>query len=316
MSSVGWTRHGGWRAHATKACLKIDLVAGRGELTVAAWEWIGPLLPQVDGRGRPWREHRQVVNGVLWRLRTGAPWRDLPERYGSWQTVYERFARWEADGTWARLLEHVQVRDDTEGRVEWTVAVDGRGLPLSIVLTPGNLNDATAFGQVLDGIRVPTPAAHARNRPESWATRPTPARRSGICCGVGASPSRSPSAATKPPTADAEGASAAGRPPSTRSSTATATWSNDASHASSSSARSRRDSTSWPTATVPASSWPRRSSGSANQPVIICQTLPRTVWPSRTRPRRSRPAQPVRCGRTGRPPCRPRPPGAPCRRAA
>ncbi|MEU9085073.1 IS5 family transposase [Streptomyces sp. NPDC048357] len=182
-------------------------MAGRGELTEAAWEWIEPLLPQVDGRGRPWRDHRQVVNGVLWRLRTGAPWRDLPERYGPWQTVYERFARWEADGTWARLLEHVQVRDDTEGRVEWTVAVDstinrahqhaagarkkgaadgdeledpvgsqtrqalgrsrgglttkvhlavdGRGLPLSIVLTSGNVNDATAFGQVLDGTRVP-----------------------------------------------------------------------------------------------------------------------------------------------------------------
>lgn len=61
---------------------------------------------------------------MLRRLRTGAPWRDLPERYGAWQTVSERFARWEADGTWARLLEHVQVRDDTEGRVEWTVAVD------------------------------------------------------------------------------------------------------------------------------------------------------------------------------------------------
>ncbi|GAA1189068.1 hypothetical protein GCM10009664_63130 [Kitasatospora gansuensis] len=61
---------------------------------------------------------------MLWRLRTGAPWRDLPERYGPWQTVYERFARWEADGTWARLLEHIQVRDDAVGRVEWTVSVD------------------------------------------------------------------------------------------------------------------------------------------------------------------------------------------------
>ncbi|MFE4669109.1 IS5 family transposase [Streptomyces sp. NPDC056716] len=78
----------------------------------------------MDGRGRPWRDHRQVVNGVLWRLRTGAPWRDFPQRYGPWQTVYERFARWEADGTWAKLLEHVQVRDDAVGRVEWTVSAD------------------------------------------------------------------------------------------------------------------------------------------------------------------------------------------------
>ncbi len=60
-----------------------------------------------------------MINGVLWRLRTGAPWRDLPERYGPWQTAYERFARWEADGTWARLLEQVQVRDDSVGAVEW-----------------------------------------------------------------------------------------------------------------------------------------------------------------------------------------------------
>lgn len=61
---------------------------------------------------------------MLWRLRTGAPRRDLPERYGPWQTVYERFARGEADGTWAKPLEHAQVHDDAVGRVEWTVSVD------------------------------------------------------------------------------------------------------------------------------------------------------------------------------------------------
>jgi transposase len=61
---------------------------------------------------------------VLWRLRTGAPWRDLPERYGPWQTAYRRFAQWERDGTWARLLQAVQVRDDAVGAVECTVSVD------------------------------------------------------------------------------------------------------------------------------------------------------------------------------------------------
>lgn len=60
---------------------------------------------------------------MLWRLRTSAPWRDLPERYGPWQTV-ERFVRSETDGTWARLLEHVHIRDDAVGTVQWTVSVD------------------------------------------------------------------------------------------------------------------------------------------------------------------------------------------------
>lgn len=67
-----------------------------------------------------------MIDGVLWRLRTGAPWRDLPGCYGPWQTSYERFARWEGNGTWAKLLDHVQVRDDAVGRVRWTVAVDSR----------------------------------------------------------------------------------------------------------------------------------------------------------------------------------------------
>lgn len=74
-------------------CPSTDPAVRRGELTETAWERMALSLPRVDRRGRPWRNHRQVVNGVLWRLRTGASWRDVPERYGPWQTVYERFAR-------------------------------------------------------------------------------------------------------------------------------------------------------------------------------------------------------------------------------
>ncbi|MEV4293932.1 transposase [Microbispora rosea] len=65
----------------------------------------------------------QVIDGILWRLRMGAPWRDVPERYGPCQTCYERFKRWDQDGTWARFLEEMQVRYDPVGRVEWTVSI-------------------------------------------------------------------------------------------------------------------------------------------------------------------------------------------------
>jgi transposase len=102
----------------------MSVVVRRGELTDKAWARIEPLLPAMDGRGRPWRDHRQVIDGILWRLRTGAPWRDIPERYGPWQTCYERFKRWEQDGTWARLLEEMQVKDDSIGQVEFTVSID------------------------------------------------------------------------------------------------------------------------------------------------------------------------------------------------
>ncbi|WP_285584040.1 IS5 family transposase, partial [Actinoallomurus iriomotensis] len=90
----------------------------RHELSDAAWARIEPLLPAHPPRGGRWRDHRQVVNGIVWKIRTGADWRDIPERYGPWQTLYQRFRRWSADGTWDRLLEHVQVHDDAVGDVD------------------------------------------------------------------------------------------------------------------------------------------------------------------------------------------------------
>ncbi len=82
-------------------------VVGRGEVTDGAWAILKPLLPENGGRGQQWRDHRQVVNGILWKLRTGAPWRDLPECYGPWRPAYARFVRWQRDGTWDRLLAQV-----------------------------------------------------------------------------------------------------------------------------------------------------------------------------------------------------------------
>ncbi|MGW5689017.1 transposase, partial [Nonomuraea sp. NPDC003754] len=60
---------------------------GRGDLTNAEWERLVPLLPAGGMRGGRWNDHRMVINGVLYRARTGLPWRDLPERFGSWVTV-------------------------------------------------------------------------------------------------------------------------------------------------------------------------------------------------------------------------------------
>ena len=99
-------------------------MVGRGELTETAWAAMAPLLPRLGRRGGQWREHRQVINGILWKLRTGAPWRDVPERYGAWQTCAQRLYRWRRDGTWDRLLAHVQTRSDAVGEVVWEVRLD------------------------------------------------------------------------------------------------------------------------------------------------------------------------------------------------
>jgi transposase len=95
------------------------------ELTDVQWERLRLLLPPHKPRtGRPARDHRTVINGILWKLRTGSPWRDLPERYGPWQTCYDRLVRWRRDGTWDRLLAHAQTKSDAVGEVEWEVSVD------------------------------------------------------------------------------------------------------------------------------------------------------------------------------------------------
>jgi transposase len=97
---------------------------GRGELTDQAWARIEPLLPPVNGRGRSWRDHRQVINAIPWKRRTGAPWRDLPERYGPRKTAHERVRIWTVNGTWDRILDQVIVKDDAVGNVEWTFSID------------------------------------------------------------------------------------------------------------------------------------------------------------------------------------------------
>ncbi|MFF5506233.1 IS5 family transposase [Streptomyces roseolus] len=97
---------------------------GRGDLSDAEWERLWPFLPVSNGSCDRWRDHRQVINGILHRVRTGAQWRVLPERFGSWKTVYERHRLWSADGTWERLLQQVQASNDAAGEIDRDVSVD------------------------------------------------------------------------------------------------------------------------------------------------------------------------------------------------
>ncbi|WP_079182974.1 transposase [Streptomyces sp. TSRI0281] len=94
----------------------------RGDLTVAQWERLEAVLPLIPKMGRPPRDRRQVFDGIWWRARTGSPWRDLPERYGPWETAYAVFRRWQIDETWARVLKKLQVKADADGIIEWEVS--------------------------------------------------------------------------------------------------------------------------------------------------------------------------------------------------
>lgn len=94
----------------------------RYELTDDEWERLAPLLPpQRPITGRPAFDHRTIVNGILWILRSGAPWRDLPERYGRWSTVYQRFRRWQQAGVWQQVLGALQTDADVAGQLDWQI---------------------------------------------------------------------------------------------------------------------------------------------------------------------------------------------------
>jgi len=94
-------------------------------LSDTQWELIEPLLPaQRPARGRPMRDHRQVVEGIVYRYRCGIAWRDLPASFGPWQTVWKRHRRFSGDGTWDKVLAALLARADAVQEIDWTVSVD------------------------------------------------------------------------------------------------------------------------------------------------------------------------------------------------
>jgi transposase len=240
----------------------------RFDLTDQEWAGLAPLLPAMTPqRGGRWRDHRQVLNGILFRVRTGVPWRDLPERYGPWETVYKRFARWQTDGTWARIEASLQTQADGAGELHWDAQVDstvvrahqhaagalkgapsiqasrqqalgrsrgglttklhticdGRGRNLATRLTPGQDADTSELVGLVDAVRVARPGGRGRPRvrPDHLtADKATAAAPTGRRCEPATSPTPSPNATIRRPTAPVVVLLAAGRQPSTESATA------------------------------------------------------------------------------------------------
>jgi transposase len=145
-------------------------MARERELTNDQWAALEPHLPpQRSGTGRPAKDHRTMVEGILWRLRTGAPWRDLPERYGPWKTVYTRFRRWQQGGVWARALAALQADADARGDLDWSLHfLDGT----TIRAHPH------AAGAKKGGPIKPSAGARAASAPSSICARNEAANRS------------------------------------------------------------------------------------------------------------------------------------------
>lgn len=117
---------------------------GRYDLTDFEWRVIAPLLPN-KSRGVPRVDDRRVLSGILWVLRTGVPWRDLPERYGPYTTCYNRFNRWRKKGVWDRLMDavveaydgNVQMIDSSSVRVHQHAAGAKKGGRIVAWVVPG-----------------------------------------------------------------------------------------------------------------------------------------------------------------------------------
>lgn len=159
----------------------------RGDLSEAEWRILKGLLPielESRGRGRQPEQNRSIINGILWRLRCGAPWRDVPPKYGNWNTIYRRFRRWSEAGVWetaAVTLAEVMADschysiDSTTVRAHVSAAggkggahrralgrsrggftsklhclADALGRPLAFILTGGQAADCKAFDTLID----------------------------------------------------------------------------------------------------------------------------------------------------------------------
>jgi transposase len=100
----------------------VDDRLNRHGLTDEEWQRLLPMLPANARRGRRWSNHRMVIDGILFRTRAGCPWRDLPDEYGHWKTVYNRHRRWSLDGTWDKILGRMRAGCDEAEGSDWTLS--------------------------------------------------------------------------------------------------------------------------------------------------------------------------------------------------
>lgn len=141
----------------------------RYELTDEQWARVADYFPANGRRGGQWKDHRRAVNGVLWVLCSGAPWRDLPQRYGPFQTAHRRHLRWRRDGTWERVLAGLRAKADERGLIDWA---QWNADSTSVRAT------RHAAGARKKGGPVPSPA---RRRTTAWASPAAGSARSCTC---------------------------------------------------------------------------------------------------------------------------------------
>jgi transposase len=120
----------------------------RHELTDEQWELIKPLIPHRRAKtGRPAKDPLLMLNGIFWVLATGAPWRDLPERFGPWQTVHRYFSMWRKSGVFARILDALQIKLDEQGLIDWELwCVDGANVRAARAAAGADKKAASATG--------------------------------------------------------------------------------------------------------------------------------------------------------------------------
>jgi|SRR6266540_1385825 len=95
-------------------------------LSDAQWEQIKDLLPPNGHKGGQWKDHRRMIDGILWALSDGGRWRNLPAAFGPWQTVYDRCRKWCCQGLWARILRRLQARQMNSDEIDWELfCIDG-----------------------------------------------------------------------------------------------------------------------------------------------------------------------------------------------